>query len=73
MRIDRILGVILSILVISFIVLKQFNTDEEPFELIGDNGYMENSSIALQEEDFRDTIGFFFSAIFYSIGKTLSR
>lgn len=27
--------------------------------------YIANSSIALQEEDFRDTIGFFFSAIFY--------
>lgn len=26
--------------------------------------YIANSSIALQEEDFRDTIGFFFSAIF---------
>ncbi|MCX4249356.1 MAG: hypothetical protein OSJ65_06315 [Bacilli bacterium] len=50
MRIDRILGVILSILVISFIVLKQFNTDEQPFELIGDNGYMENSSISYQDK-----------------------
>lgn len=51
MKLDRILGVILSILVISFIVLKS-NTDEKPFELIGDNGYMENSSVSYQDQVF---------------------
>ena len=48
MRIDRIMGVVLSILVVSFIALKYYSNEEKktnPFELIGDNGYMSENVV----------------------------
>ena len=48
MTIDRIMGVVLSILVFSFYAIKYINSDSNennPFELIGDNGYISENSI----------------------------
>lgn len=47
MRLDRIMGVVLSILVVSFVAIKYQNNDENnnPFELIGDSGTISNSSV----------------------------
>jgi len=54
-RIDRIMGVVLSILVVSFIALKYYSNEEEktnPFELIGDNGYMSENVVSYQDKVF---------------------
>lgn len=48
MRLDRIMGVVLSILVVSFIAVKYLNNEEgnnNPFELIGDSGTISDSSV----------------------------
>lgn len=55
MRLDRIMGVILSILVISFIGVKYFNNEEgkdNPVELIGDNGTIANSEVKFANQTF---------------------
>ena len=52
MRIDRIMGVVLSILVISFITIKYIdsNNEESPFELIGDNGYISENNVNFSDK-----------------------
>lgn len=55
MRLDRIMGVVLSILVVSFIALKYINNEDgkdNPFELIGDNGTLANSEVQYNHQVF---------------------
>lgn len=57
MRLDRIMGVILSILVVSFIAFKHYNNEESasnPFELIGDNGTISSSHVQFQDRAVSD-------------------
>lgn len=56
-RIDRILGVVLSILVISYFGIKYFNSDERennPFELIGESGSLDNNIVNLDQRTGND-------------------
>lgn len=58
MRLDRIMGVVLSILVVSFIALKHYNNEEgreNPFELIGDNGTINDSLVSYSSRNVSDT------------------
>ena len=51
MRIDRIMGVVLSLLIFSFYIVKNIynENDNNPFELIGDNEYISGNSLALDD------------------------
>lgn len=55
MKLDRIMGVILSILIFSFIALKYVNGGniDNPFELIGDNGYISENTVNYKEQVFK--------------------
>lgn len=53
MKIDRIMGVVLSILIFSFFTIKYIDSNQNevsPFELIGDNGYISADTITYNEK-----------------------
>lgn len=55
MKIDRIMGVILFVLILSFFALKHSFLEEDksnPFELIGDNGYISENVVNYKEKVF---------------------
>lgn len=53
MRLDRIMGVVLSILVIAYFGIKKYSSQElndHPFELLSDSGYLSDNVITLSEK-----------------------
>ncbi|MCH5166685.1 MAG: hypothetical protein J1F35_02210 [Erysipelotrichales bacterium] len=56
MRIDRIMGVVLSILIFSFYTIKHIDieNDNNPFELIGDNGFISENVVNLDDKVLSD-------------------
>ena len=67
MRIDRIMGVVLSVLILSFVAFKHIesmNDFDRPIELIGDNGYISENIVNYDDkllsanDSYRDVIEF---------------